>query len=311
MTIPPLVSARWLAAQLGAGHTPARSGKAGEDAAQGGVAPERGAAAPRVFDASWYMPAERRDARAEYRRAHIPGARFFDIDAIADRESSLPHMVPTAAQFERMVSALGICNATPVVFYDQQGMFSAPRAWWLLRLFGHTACAVLDGGLPQWQREGGEIASGEEPVAGEVSAGAPGGFHASLNVRYLRGLGDMLENVRTGHEIVLDARSEERFAGRAPEPRPGVRGGHIPGSCSLPYTRLLSAQRTLLEPAELRARFAACGVDEHSQVITTCGSGLSAAVLSLALEVAGLPPGALYDGSWTEWGSRDDTPVEI
>jgi thiosulfate/3-mercaptopyruvate sulfurtransferase len=276
--MPPLVSARALAAQ-------------------------RATAQLMVFDASWYMPAERRDARAEYRRAHIPGARFFDIDAIADTEASLPHMVPTAAQFERMLSALGVSNATPVVFYDQQGVFSAPRAWWLMRLFGHSACAVLDGGLPQWRGEGGELTEGEEP------APAPGSFHASLNARYLRGLGDLLDNLRSGREIVLDARSAERFAARVPEPRPGVRGGHIPGSRNLPYTQLLTAQQTLRAPEELRARFAACGVDEHSQVVTSCGSGLSAAVLTLALVVAGLPPGALYDGSWTEWGSRADTPV--
>ncbi len=276
--MPALVSARWLAEQ-------------------------RAAAGLIVFDASWYMPAERRDARAEFRRAHIPGARFFDIDAIADTESSLPHMVPSATQFERMVSALGVSNTTPVVFYDQQGVFSAPRAWWLMRLFGHTDCAVLDGGLPQWRREGGELSSEEAPVP------VAGSFRASLNARYLRGLGDLLDNLHSGREIVLDARSAERFAARVPEPRPGVRGGHIPGSRNLPYTQLLTAQQTLRSPEELRARFAACGVDEHSEVVTSCGSGLSAAVLTLALAVAGLPPGALYDGSWTEWGSRDDTPV--
>jgi thiosulfate/3-mercaptopyruvate sulfurtransferase len=279
VSLPPLVSVQWLAAQ--------------------------GAAADlAVFDASWYLPGQQRDARDEYRRAHIPRARFFDIDVIADTESMLPHMVPTSAQFERMVGALGISNATRVVFYDQQGLFSAPRAWWLMRLFGHDACGVLDGGLPQWRREGGSLAHGEEPPA------VPGRFRASFNARYLRGTGDLLDNLRSGQEIVLDARSAERFSARSPEPRPGVRGGHIPGSRNLPYTQLLSAQQTLLTPEELRARFAACGVDEHSQVVTSCGSGLSAAVLSLALQVAGLPAGALYDGSWTEWGSRPDTPVQ-
>ena len=258
-----------------------------------------------LFDASWFLPTEPQNALDAFRQAHIPGARFFDIDAIADHESKLPHMVPTAAQFERLTGALGIGDLHRVVFYDQKGIYSAPRAWWLMRLFGHERCAVLDGGLPQWRREGGALQQGEP------AALPPTQPLASFNSRYLRGLGDMLDNLRTGRELVLDARSADRFHARVPEPRAGLRAGHIPGSRNLPFTELLTANQTLRAPAQLRERFAACGVDKaHTAVVTSCGSGMTAAILTLALEVAGFPVGGLYDGSWSEWGGRTDTPIE-
>ena len=257
-----------------------------------------------VLDATVYMPGDERNPRSLFSAAHLPGARFFDIDLISDQETSLPHMVPTAGRFARAVSELGVGNGSRVVVYDQLGIFSAPRARWMLRLFGHDQVAVLDGGLPMWRTE-------QRPMhSSSVTSRASAVFQPALRAGLLRGLGDVRDNLLSRREQVLDARSADRFHARAPEPRPGLRGGHIPGALNLPFGELLTPQQTLLSPATLRARFAQSGINEHSAVITSCGSGLTAAVLNLGLAVAGFSEGALYDGSWAEWGTRVDCPVE-
>lgn len=275
--LPSLVSAAWLARELGAPDL-------------------------RVLDASFYLPSEQRDARALFEQAHVPGAQFFDIEDVADQETALPHMLPTAGRFARLVGALGIGNDDRVVVYDQKGIFSAPRAWWMFRLFGHDPVAVLDGGLPAWREAGMQMASGAPPDARPVA------FVPRYRAGRVRGLGDMQQNLSARAELVLDARPAGRFAGTDPEPRPGLPSGHIPGSVSLPATSLLRNGRTMLPEDELRARFAAAGVDGGRPVVTSCGSGVSAAVLTFGLHLAGLPEGALYDGSWSEWASHPGAP---
>ena len=254
-----------------------------------------------VLDASWYLPAMNRDGHAEYLAAHIPGAGFFDIDAISDHSTPLPHMLPGPQAFAEAVGALGVGDGQRVVVYDGAGLFSAPRVWWMLRIFGLAEVAILDGGLAAWKAEGKPTDSGEVRAVTRT-------FTPRFDASRLAGLEDVRAALAAGTHQVLDARSADRFHGRAPEPRAGLPSGHMPGSLSLPSSDLVANGR-LKAPEELRARLAALGVDGARPVITSCGSGVSAAIITLALERLGLPTGSLYDGSWTEWGGRPDMPV--
>ena len=255
-----------------------------------------------VVDGSWHLPAAGRDAHAEYLEAHIPGAVFFDIDDIADKSTGLPHMLPSPEAFASRMRKLGIGDGKRVVVYDSVGLFSAPRVWWTFRVMGHNDVVVLDGGLPKWQAEGRPLESG--PVRGQERH-----FTARRHAGMVADLDDVRRAVASGEAEIVDARSAERFEGRAPEPRPGLKSGHIPGSRNLPYARLLTPDGRLKPREELEAVFAQAGLDLSRPVITSCGSGVSAAILSLALAELGHRRSAVYDGSWAEWGGRDDTPI--
>lgn len=254
-----------------------------------------------LLDASLYLPTEPQVADEIYRQQHLPGALRFDIERFSDPDTALPHMVPSVGRFARLAGELGITPDTFIVVYDQKGLFSAARAWWLFRLFGHERIAVLDGGLPLWRNLGLPLEAGENHAEPKQP------YPTALNYRLLCGLGDVQTALSVGQTQVLDARGAKRFAGEIAEPRPGVAPGHMPGSLNLPYDSLLNADGTLLPPQELRQRFQALGVDGLHPVIASCGSGVTAAVLLLALNVAGLPDGRLYDGSWSEWGQHPST----
>ncbi len=257
----------------------------------------------RIVDASWYLPQENRDPKAEYAAAHIPGAVFFDIDEICDTSSDLPHMLPSPEKFASRVRRMGLGDGNRIVVYDSYGIRSASRVWWMFQVFGHDDVAVLNGGLPKWRAEG-------LPLSDMPPAPRERHFTARMNTTTLRDFDQMLRICRDGSEQIVDARSAERFRGITPEPREGLRGGHIPGSYNVPYADFLHPDQTMIDADEMREAFEDAEVDLSRPIVTTCGSGVTAATLSLALHLIGHRRCALYDGSWTEWASRDDTPVE-
>ena len=258
----------------------------------------------RVVDATYYLPMQKRSARAEYDQRHIPGAVFFDIDEIADTASSLPHMLPAPEKFASRMRKLGLGDGNRIVIYDSEGVFSAPRVWWMFRIFGHKDVAVLDGGLPKWIAEG-------HPVDDSPPQPRERHFTARFDHSQVRDKGQVLANLDSKREQVLDARSAGRFHAREPEVWPGRRSGHIPGAHNLPYTDLLDPTAKTLLPADaLAARFRSAGIDLARPVVASCGSGITASVLALGLHLIGHRDVAVYDGSWAEWGLPGDTPVE-
>ncbi len=253
----------------------------------------------KVVDASWFL--DGRDARAAWREAHIPGAIFFDIDAVSDTTSPLPHMLPSPEAFARAVSDLGISETDHVVVYDQQGLFSAARVWWTFRVMGALKVQVLDGGLPKWKAE-------QRPLESGSSAVGPALFQARYRPALVRDFEQVGRELSVGDQV-LDARPAARFRGEAPEPRQGLKSGHMPGARSLPFAEVLNPDGTMKSAADLAAVFAEAGIDPARPVTTTCGSGVTAAILALALARLGQETAAVYDGAWAEWGSRSDAEV--
>jgi len=256
-----------------------------------------------IVDASWHLPAARRDAAEEFRTAHIPGAVHFDIDAIADKTTSLPHMLPDPVTFSGAVRKLGIGDGMKIVVYDAVGLFSAPRVWWTFRVFGVRDVSILDGGLPKWLAE-------HRPVADGPANPQSRHFTARIDHSLVALAEDMRAASKGGEAQIVDARSAARFRGDEIEPRPGLRSGHIPGARNLPWTELVHDGR-LRPPAEIEEAFARAGIDPSRPALTTCGSGVSASILSFALASAGHDIAPVYDGSWSEWGQVSDRPVAI
>ena len=256
-----------------------------------------------ILDGSWHLPTSGRDARTEYLAEHIPGALFFDIDDLADEKSPLPHMLPPTVKFASRMKKMGIGDGKRIVVYDSYGLFSAARVWWTFRAMGHQDVAVLNGGLKKWKSEGRPLEDGA-PVARSSRH-----FTPLQNSELLRDLDDMKGYVAKGNMQIVDARPAGRFEGKDPEPRPGLRQGHIPGSKNVPSGSIVNADGTLKSKAELEKIFAAAGIDPSEPVVTTCGSGVTASMLALSLAVLGQTNAAVYDGSWAEWGKDDGLPI--
>jgi thiosulfate/3-mercaptopyruvate sulfurtransferase len=256
-----------------------------------------------IIDASWHLPTANRDAKKEFTAAHIPGAQFFDIDELSDTSSSLPHMLPSPEKFSSRMRRMGIGDGKRIIAYDTVGLFSAARAWWMFKVFGHDDVAVLDGGMKKWLAEGRPTEDGPALPRQERH------FTARFKGSMVKDMKEVAAALKSGAAQVADARSGTRFRGEEVEPRPGVRAGHMPGASNVHYASLLNSDGTLRSPVEIKAAFAAAGIDLSKPVITSCGSGVTAAILSLGLTLTGARDHALYDGSWTEWGSDPDATV--